>query len=81
MGLVPLYAYTEFGHWWLGLQTKLPFVPLMLTSLYCSIGVIWSWVILYLDFLCEENAEGKLVMNNKKANSNIQKKANTKKKQ
>ena len=52
-GLVPLYLYTEFGHQLLGFQEKLPFIPLMMTSFYCSIGVIWSWMLLYFDFLLE----------------------------
>ena len=54
-GLIPLYVYTEFGHSLLGLQTKLPFIPLMMTSLYCSVGVMWSWLVLYLDFLSDKD--------------------------
>lgn len=50
-GLVPLYAYTDLGHWMLGLQARLPFVPLMMTSLYSAIGIIWSWLVLYKEFL------------------------------
>ena len=61
IGLIPLYLYTELGHPLLGLQTKLPFIPLMMTSLYCSVGVIWSWLVLYLDFLLEKDG----VVNNK----------------
>jgi len=56
-GLAPLYLYTEFGHQILGFQEKLPFVPLMMTSFYCSIGVIWSWLLLYSDFLLEVEKE------------------------
>ena len=56
-GLVPLYIYTELGHQLLGVQEKFPFIPLMLTSFYCSIGVLWSWVLLYFDFMLEADAE------------------------
>ena len=55
IGLIPLYLYTELGHSLLGLQTKLPFIPLMMTSLYCSVGIIWSWLVLYVDFLLEKD--------------------------
>jgi alpha-1,3-glucosyltransferase len=41
-GLVPLEAYCALGHTAL-LGARLPFVPLMLTSVYCAVGVLWAW--------------------------------------
>jgi len=48
---LPLFLYTCLGHSVLGLESKLPFLPLMMTSLYCAVGVIWSWLLLYSHFL------------------------------
>jgi alpha-1,3-glucosyltransferase len=41
-GLVPLELYCALGHRAL-LGDRLPFVPLMLTSVYCAAGVLWAW--------------------------------------
>jgi alpha-1,3-glucosyltransferase len=41
-GFLPLEVYCVFGHELL-FQRRLPFVPLMLTSLYCAIGIVWVW--------------------------------------
>lgn len=52
-GLLPLFFYMIIGHWVLGHDKRLPFLPLLLTSLYCAFGVIWSWILLYKDFMCQ----------------------------
>jgi len=41
-GLVPLELYCSVGHRLL-LGGRLPFAPLMLTSVYCALGVAWVW--------------------------------------
>jgi alpha-1,3-glucosyltransferase len=41
-GLVVLELYCTLGHKAL-LGERLPFVPLMLTSVYCAVGVTWAW--------------------------------------
>ncbi|XP_065059050.1 probable dolichyl pyrophosphate Glc1Man9GlcNAc2 alpha-1,3-glucosyltransferase [Rhopilema esculentum] len=46
-GLVPLYIYCNAVHSMIGLSEKLPFVPLMLTSVYCTIGILCSWGVFY----------------------------------
>lgn len=50
-GLVGLELYCTIGHQALGLHAKLPFVPLMLTSVYCSLGVSWVWLRMMLGYL------------------------------
>jgi alpha-1,3-glucosyltransferase len=42
VGLVLLEAYCSMGHEVL-LQGRLPFLPLLLTSTYCAVGVSWAW--------------------------------------
>lgn len=42
LGLVVLELYCSLGHKAL-LGERLPFVPLMLTSVYCAAGVTWVW--------------------------------------
>lgn len=41
-GLVLLELYCTLGHKVL-LGDRLPFVPLMLTSVYCAVGITWVW--------------------------------------
>ncbi|XP_064637467.1 probable dolichyl pyrophosphate Glc1Man9GlcNAc2 alpha-1,3-glucosyltransferase [Lineus longissimus] len=47
LGLIPVYINCNIVYSLLGLAEKLPFLPLMITSVYCSIGVIYSWLKLY----------------------------------
>jgi len=42
-GFVPLELYCSLLHAWL-LSDRLPFLPLMMTSMYCALGVGWVWV-------------------------------------
>ena len=44
MGLLPLEIYCQGVHRLLGLDRLLPFLPLMLTSVYCAVGVTYVWV-------------------------------------
>lgn len=49
LGLVPLELYCAFGHRLLctavlGDGGRLPFLPLLLTSVYCAVGVVAAWV-------------------------------------
>ncbi|XP_066980421.1 dolichyl pyrophosphate Glc1Man9GlcNAc2 alpha-1,3-glucosyltransferase isoform X1 [Macrobrachium rosenbergii] len=46
-GLIPLFMYYEFGHRILGLAEKLPFLPLMLISVYCALGIFYAWINYY----------------------------------
>lgn len=58
-GLVPLFLYDSFIHYFLGLSQSLPFLPLMLTSVYCSLGVIYCWLKYYLYFLYKAKEQPK----------------------
>ena len=50
-GLVVLELYCSAIHPFTVLAVKLPFLPLMLTSVYCAVGVIWAWILFYVDTL------------------------------
>ncbi|GFN77711.1 alpha-1,3-glucosyltransferase [Plakobranchus ocellatus] len=53
-GLVGLNIFNSgFPTWLLGLDimSRLPFLPLMLTSVYCAVGVIYCWLYFYF-LLC-----------------------------
>lgn len=50
-GLIVLCVYENGLHVVWGLDKTLPFLPLMLTSVYCSIGVIYFWLSYYYYFL------------------------------
>lgn len=45
--LVVVQVYCCFLHDILGLQSRLEFLPLLLTSVSTAIGVVYSWMILY----------------------------------
>ena len=50
-GLVVLEFYCSAIHPLTILAIKLPFLPLMLTSVYCAVGVVWAWILFYTDML------------------------------
>lgn len=47
-GIVAVETYASFLHPWV-FREAWPFVPLMLVSCYCAIGVTWTWWCLALD--------------------------------
>ncbi|XP_066998820.2 dolichyl pyrophosphate Glc1Man9GlcNAc2 alpha-1,3-glucosyltransferase isoform X2 [Anabrus simplex] len=51
LGLIPLFLFENVVYPWSGLDTRLPFLALMLTSVYCSVGVTYSWIKYYWHFL------------------------------
>lgn len=50
-GLCVLFVYENIIQYILGMDLKLPFLPLMLTSVYCSFGIIFSWLKFYYNFM------------------------------
>nr|XP_053600319.1 probable dolichyl pyrophosphate Glc1Man9GlcNAc2 alpha-1,3-glucosyltransferase isoform X2 [Plodia interpunctella] len=50
-GLLAVCIYETVLHEAWGLSKSLPFLPLMLTSVYCSLGVIYFWINYYYYFL------------------------------
>jgi len=50
-GLIPLYIFTDILHPYMAIATNFPFLPLLMTSLYCAMGVHWSWLLLLRHFI------------------------------
>ena len=50
-GLAAVALYDVCGHRALGLDHRWPFLPLLLTSLYCAVGVVCCWLALYWHML------------------------------
>ena len=57
LGMVPLELYCTFIHRFLGLQEKLPFLPLMMMSCYCAAGVTYSWLKFYWNTIKEKDTK------------------------
>ncbi|KRT82721.1 hypothetical protein AMK59_4664 [Oryctes borbonicus] len=51
IGLIPLFIYENVIHVYLQLNERLPFLPLLMISTYCSIGVIYTWCRYYIYFI------------------------------
>ena len=47
-GLLFIPIYEHFIGWLTGLNTKLPFLPLLMYSTYCAIGVLYCFIRYYL---------------------------------
>ncbi|RNA17987.1 dolichyl glycosyltransferase, partial [Brachionus plicatilis] len=50
--IIILELYNSILHFVLSFDKKLPYLPLMITSVYCSIGIIYSWL-KFLIFSCD----------------------------
>ena len=61
LGLLPLEVYCSLGHHLLGLSDTLPFLPLMLTSLYVALGMLYAYVKLYWHLFTDKRIKEKKV--------------------
>ncbi|ESO93947.1 hypothetical protein LOTGIDRAFT_153427 [Lottia gigantea] len=59
LGIVPLEFYNSVIHSLLKLDEKFPFIPLLLTSIYCSLGVVYTWLRFYFSFLQSQSPKHK----------------------
>jgi len=48
---IPVFLWCEVLHYSTGLDTRLPFLPLLLYSLYAALGIISTYLRVYRDFL------------------------------
>jgi len=48
---LPIFIYSEFLHSFMGLSTSLPFLPLLLYSLYTSVGITSAYLAFYANYL------------------------------
>lgn len=53
IGVLPVITLYETTIHDLIFKDKLPFLPLALTSIYCAIGVVYSYVIYYYEYLSD----------------------------
>lgn len=58
-GLIGLLLYEFIIQYLLNLDRRLPFLPLLLTSVYCSIGIMYFWIKYYGIFLFNVNCNQK----------------------
>ncbi|CAF0773228.1 unnamed protein product [Didymodactylos carnosus] len=63
--LIPHCLYVEFIHTFLHLHLLLPFLPLLLTSLYCSIPIFYCWIRLHFIESIDDDGVSSLQQTNK----------------
>jgi len=77
-GLVFLEFYCGVIHPFTVLAVKLPFLPLMLTSVYCAVGMIWAWIVFYVDTLKTSPTVNSQVVGTKRQKTTAKKSAKRK---
>lgn len=60
IGLVGLLVYEFCIQYLLQFDKRLPFLPLLLTSVYCSIGIVYFWLKYYAAFLFSNSSSKKI---------------------
>lgn len=51
LGVIALPLYEHVIQYLLNFDKKFPFLPLMLTSVYCAIGMTYFWITFYFEYL------------------------------
>lgn len=54
--LVPLEIFCEIVFPLTPWKLRFPFVPLLLTSVYCAVGIMYAWLKLYISVLSERTS-------------------------
>lgn len=54
VGLCVPFTYEVCLQYLFNWDERLPFMPLLLTSVYCSIGMMYFWIKMYMSFLCSK---------------------------
>lgn len=70
VGFVGLFMFEICFQYVFKLNSKLPFLPLLLTSVYCSIGITYFWLSYYLNFLLSRNSVDPIMKLAKKKKKN-----------
>lgn len=52
-GFLAIFFYEEYLQYILGFDRRLPFLPLLIVSVYCSLGVTYFWLSYYCAFLLD----------------------------
>lgn len=60
LGFIALILYEFILQYAFNLDKRLPFLPLLLTSVYCSIGILYFWFRYYAAFLTDGNSNEKI---------------------
>lgn len=55
VGIILLPLYEHLIQYAFNYHVKLPFMPLMITSVYCSIGMSYFWLKFYIEYLFEKS--------------------------
>lgn len=58
-GIIFLPLYEHFLQHILNYDVKFPFLPLMITSVYCALGMTYFWLKFYFEYLCESPTKHK----------------------
>lgn len=52
-GFIFISLFENIIHPWLNLDRRFPFIPLMATSVYCALGVLYFWIVYQKHFLTQ----------------------------
>jgi alpha-1,3-glucosyltransferase len=66
LGLVALHAYYTLGHT-LVFGARMEFLPLLLTSVYCALGIVYTYAALYRHYLSDDGPDMRASDQNAKA--------------